>query len=120
MKPRYEDYDGNEVPIEQARVMRDAGEEAMTKLPRDPSQRAKAIVDAATRGRRQRTISYDDFTSHLAEGFHTAFRKGSDHPKSAEIWRAIRALPPEEWGNIIDWVAMGITDGKALTIAKKP
>lgn len=64
-------------------------------------------------------MTHDDFTSLLAEGFHTAFRKGTDHPSSAAIWRMIRDLPPEEWGAIIDFVVMCITDGKTVTIEAK-
>jgi hypothetical protein len=51
----------------------------------------------------------EDLASQLAEGFHTAFRKGTDSPRAHPIWKAIKELPPDEWGEIIDFVMYGIT-----------
>jgi hypothetical protein len=50
----------------------------------------------------------DDFSSYLAEGIHTAFRKGSDHEAADRAWKAIRDLPQAEWGLVIDFVIYGI------------
>lgn len=49
-----------------------------------------------------------DLRSLIAEGFHTAFRKASDHSAAHTIWMAIRKLPDDEWSQIIDFVAEGI------------
>lgn len=51
------------------------------------------------------------FRSYLAEGIHTAFRKGSDHPEADAIWKAIRGLPPAEWSGIVGFVADAMIDG---------
>lgn len=50
---------------------------------------------------------YDDISSNLAEGFHTAFRKASSHPNAHQIWKLIRELPSDEWGSVIDYVMSG-------------
>lgn len=47
----------------------------------------------------------EEIKSMIGEGFHTAFRKGTHHPKSGEIWGLIQELPNSEWSNIVDWVA---------------
>lgn len=44
---------------------------------------------------------YEDLVS---EAFHTAFRKALDSSQATAVWRAISALPPEEWSVAIDWV----------------
>ena len=41
----------------------------------------------------------------LAEAFHTAFRKASEHPNAHVIWTLIRDLPKDDWTKIIDFVA---------------
>lgn len=55
---------------------------------------------------------YDDIRSNLAEGFHTAFRKASDHPNAHKIWVLIRELPPKSWGSVIDFVMDGTFEVK--------
>ena len=50
---------------------------------------------------------YDEIASNFAEGFHTAFRKASDHPNAHKIWLLIRDLPPDEWGSVVDFVMSG-------------
>ena len=63
-------------------------------------------------------MTRDEFSELLAEGFHTAFRKASDHPISDEIWRSIRKLPPCEWGKVIDFVVFGL-EGQVEFAPKK-
>jgi len=53
---------------------------------------------------RPTTLVYNDLVS---EGFHTAFRKASDHPLALEIWGLIRDLPAEEWNSVIGFVLDG-------------
>lgn len=53
----------------------------------------------------------DWFTSYLAEGMHTAFRKGSDSRRAQMIHDLIDALPEDEWGNIVTFVAEAMLDG---------
>ena len=61
------------------------------------------------------TISRDELTSLLGEGFHTAFRKSTDHPSAHAIWVLIKDMPHEEYGGIIDFVMEGIRgDGKEI------
>ena len=48
----------------------------------------------------------------LAEAIHTAFRKASDHPEAHKAWMAIRALPPKEWGSVIDFISDGLLSWK--------
>ena len=45
-----------------------------------------------------------DVSDQLGEAFHTALRKASDHPWAHEAWWAIKALPAEEWAEILDFV----------------
>lgn len=75
---------------------------------------AQSALDASIR-----TMTHDDFASLLAEGIHTAFRKASSHPNAHAIWKLIKELPRDEWGAVIEWVVMGITDGKAVAIEAK-
>lgn len=49
-------------------------------------------------------IGFDELTGFLAETVHTAFRKGADGAEAAKVWRAIRALPPEQWDSAIKWM----------------
>jgi hypothetical protein len=53
----------------------------------------------------------DWFTSYLAEGMHTAFRKGSDSNRSQMIHGLIDALPEDEWDGIVSFVAEAMLDG---------
>jgi len=53
---------------------------------------------------RETTTIYNDL---LAEGIHTAFRKASDHPASAEAWEAISKLPDAEWSAIVSFILAG-------------
>lgn len=46
--------------------------------------------------------------SLLAEGFHTAFRKASEHKLSSQIHSLIGDLPQREWGEVIEFVAYGL------------
>lgn len=61
---------------------------------------------------------YDEISSLLAEGFHTAFRKASSHPKAHEAWSAIRNLPSSEWNSVIEFVMWG-TFGRRPSAPKK-
>lgn len=49
----------------------------------------------------------------LAETVHAAFRKGSDHASSHQVWKAIHIMPDTEWGKAVDWMVW------ALFYAKK-
>lgn len=49
-----------------------------------------------------------DVSDQLGEAFHTALRKASDHPEAVRAWRAIDALPTEEWDAVLDFVRAGI------------
>lgn len=51
------------------------------------------------------SLTYDDFVSHLAEGFHTALRKAGDSAQADTAWRAIRDMSDDEWGGIVRFVA---------------
>lgn len=44
----------------------------------------------------------------LAEGFHTGFRKASSHPEAHKAWKAIKALPTDEWGQVLDFLMSGL------------
>jgi hypothetical protein len=52
-------------------------------------------------------ISESDLRSMIAEGFHTAFRKGTDCAQAMPIHRLIAAMPDQEWSNVIDFVMSG-------------
>lgn len=61
------------------------------------------------------TISRNDLASLVGEGFHTAFRKSTDHPSAHAIWVLIKDMPNEEYGGIINFVMLGIRgDGKEI------
>lgn len=49
-----------------------------------------------------------EMKSQLAEGFHTAFRKASDHPTANKIWHLIKEMPDGEYGKVIDFVVWGV------------
>lgn len=53
--------------------------------------------------------SKEEFASLLGEGFHTSFRKGNDHPGTAEIWKLIQELPNDVWNGMIDYVVYGVS-----------
>lgn len=48
-----------------------------------------------------------EFSSMLGEGFHTAFRKGTEAPKSSTIWRLIADMEPQDWDSVIEYVVWG-------------
>lgn len=51
-----------------------------------------------------RVIDKDEMRSVLAEGFHTAFRKGVDTSAAWKVWKAIDTLPNHEYGTAIEWL----------------
>lgn len=53
-------------------------------------------------------MTRDEFSSLLAEGVHTAFRKATDCHQATPIHRLISEMPNEEWGSVIDWVVDGL------------
>lgn len=59
-------------------------------------------------------ISFDELRDFLAETIHTAFRKGADGAEADKVWRAIRALPPEQWSSAIEWTiwALRVSTGR--------
>lgn len=44
---------------------------------------------------------YEDL---ISEAFHTAFRRALDSREASVVWRAISALPADEWSAAINWV----------------
>jgi hypothetical protein len=65
-------------------------------------------------------LAYEDFCAMLAEGFHTAFRKATDHSLAVPIHHLIRELPRQEWAAVVLFTAQplwellherGITQG---------
>ena len=57
------------------------------------------------------TISKSDLRSMIGEGFHTAFRKGTDCPEAMQIHRLISDMAGDEWRNVLDFVMSGFDDG---------
>lgn len=55
-------------------------------------------------------INREDFRSVIGEGFHTAFRKGTDAPQSSKIWNLIKEMDDEEWSAVVAFVADPIAD----------
>lgn len=53
-------------------------------------------------------VTDDEFKSLLGEGFHTAFRKATDDPKSSEIWKLIQDLDPKSWDSVLGFVVWGL------------
>lgn len=74
-----------------------------------------SLCDMAEAGQTDRVVLGEDdrqwFRDYLAEGMHTAFRKGSDHPAAGTAWRAIGDLPQAEWSMIVEFVASAMIDG---------
>jgi len=50
-------------------------------------------------------LTYSEFRSMLAEGFHTAFRKAIEGPDAMPIHRLIDAMSQEDWSKVITFVA---------------
>jgi hypothetical protein len=46
----------------------------------------------------------DEVVEFFSEAVHTAFRKGADGEEAAKVWKAIRAMPPDQWASAIDWM----------------
>ena len=42
--------------------------------------------------------------SMVAEGFHTGFRKATDHDLAHPIWKMIQELPGEHYAAVVDFV----------------
>jgi hypothetical protein len=57
------------------------------------------------------TVDRETFGDVLAEGFHTAFRKGAYSTEAHDIWTAIRNLPEGEWDKAMDYVMFGLEFG---------
>lgn len=53
-------------------------------------------------------LSFDELNDHLSEMVHTAFRKGTDCPEAAVVWRAMRAMPRDQWAAAFDWMIHGL------------
>jgi|1185.fasta_scaffold158699_2 hypothetical protein len=50
-------------------------------------------------------MEYSTFKSLLGEGFHTGLRKAADSPESSQAWKAISEMKPEEWSEVVEFVA---------------
>lgn len=46
----------------------------------------------------------------LGEAFHTALRKLCDGHASSAMWNVIYLLPPESWGDFLDWLWKALND----------
>lgn len=53
-------------------------------------------------------LTENEWKSVLGEGIHTAFRKGSDHPRSSEYWNLINSMPNELWNDVLGYVVWGL------------
>lgn len=60
------------------------------------------------------------FTTYLAEGMHTAFRKGSDSRRASHVHDLIDAMPEDEWAGIVTFVADAMLDGIEKRILVHP
>lgn len=61
---------------------------------------------------RKKTLIYDDL---LGEAMHVAFRKAADHPQAVRAWEAIRALPSDEWEQVILFVLNAVEVKNVIT-----
>jgi hypothetical protein len=48
---------------------------------------------------------------NLGEAMHTAFRKATDDPNAWRVWKAIDAMDPDAWADVVEFVADGIDHG---------
>jgi hypothetical protein len=60
------------------------------------------------------------FLGVMGENVHTAFRKGSDHPSATVVWKAIQAMPPEEWGRAVSWMCWALAYSLDSRLQIKP
>jgi hypothetical protein len=49
-----------------------------------------------------------ELCSYLGEGIHTAFRKAAESDESTQIWYLISDLRPEEWRDVVYYVATNL------------
>jgi hypothetical protein len=78
----------------------DSAKEAWTDAPAIPTRDCTLVMEP---------LDEDEFASVLAEGTHTAFRKGDpDSVAAHDIWMKIREMPDAEWGRVMGWLAWGI------------
>jgi hypothetical protein len=57
-----------------------------------------------------RAEQVDELCSFLGEGFHTAFRKVTDSETGTQIWKLIQELDPDEWHQVLLFVAEPLMD----------
>jgi hypothetical protein len=65
-----------------------------------------------------RQIPDDEAADIVAEGVHTALRKGTDSPGATDLWQAIARTPGETWGEAIRWFVDSL-DFMGMAICKK-
>lgn len=53
-------------------------------------------------------LTFDELSDHLSEMVHTAFRKGTDCREADVVWRAMRAMPRDQWAAAFDWMISGL------------
>lgn len=56
-----------------------------------------------------------DTRETLGEGFHTAFRKGSDCVEAGKIHKLIADMPSEEWEHVVNFALHYITEALRVT-----
>jgi hypothetical protein len=86
-------------------VVYDAGAISPKEESKEKPDRPSVSVEATIRG-----LLGDGFTSYLAEGTHTAWRKATDWDRASEVWNLIQAMPSDEWGDLNRWLGDTLVD----------
>jgi hypothetical protein len=73
------------------------------------------VADGANRAAAAGISDDDENAMILAEGVHTAWRKGTDAPQAMTIHRLIAEMTPEDRGDYVRWLhwALGVSGYKA-------
>jgi hypothetical protein len=84
--------------------------------------RLKAAARERFEHRRKPVLTAEDrewFTSYLAEGMHTAFRKAGRTAKAKQAHDWIELMDADEWGDIVSFVALSMLDGLKDRLEKR-
>jgi len=65
------------------------------------------------------SVPYEYLRDCLGEVLHTAFRKGGQSKEADHIWHTIKAMPPDDWGRVLDWIVWCIQTSRSADAARQ-
>ncbi len=60
----------------------------------------------------------DEWTNYIGEGIHAALRKAGQSPEAHEAYRAIAAMPTEDWDRVLCYLVDGLAMMGEITVTE--